>query len=63
MPAAIGQLPRLRVLDLRANRLTALPDSLADLPGLEKLDLRWNRFRQLPECAELLRRRGCHVLD
>jgi len=62
VPAALGGLKRLRVLDLRANRLAALPDTLADLPALEKLDLRWNGFYEPPPVAEPLRAQGCVVL-
>jgi Leucine-rich repeat (LRR) protein len=47
VPAEVGALARLRVLDLRANLLTSLPASLAELRGLEKLDLRWNKFADL----------------
>ena len=62
MPAALGRLARLRVLDLRGNRLDTLPDAIGDLPALEKLDLRWNRFATLPPACERLRERGCVVL-
>jgi Leucine-rich repeat (LRR) protein len=62
VPAEVGALAPLRVLDLRANLLTSLPASLAELRGLEKLDLRWNKFADLPAPAQRLRRGGCVVL-
>ena len=52
-------LRELRLLDLRANRLTAVPDWIVELPRLEKLDLRWNEVYDVP--AGLLER-GCVVL-
>ncbi|MBB0245429.1 hypothetical protein FNQ90_15300 [Streptomyces alkaliphilus] len=55
-------LPRLRHLDLRANRLTGLPATVLDLPALEKLDLRWNPFDPPPDLVAELERRGCAVL-
>jgi Leucine-rich repeat (LRR) protein len=58
----VAALPRLRVLDVRANGLTALPDALADAPALEKLDLRWNGLTALPPAAKRLEDRGCFVL-
>ena len=49
----------LRLLDLRANRLTSVPDWIAELPRLEKLDLRWNEVYEPPAA---LVERGCVVL-
>ena len=42
MPAEIGRLSELRVLDLSENDLTGLPYELANLKKLERLDLRGN---------------------
>jgi hypothetical protein len=54
-------LKHLRFLDLRANRLSTLPESLSALHRLEKLDLRWNHFQSLPAWIVKLERRGCIV--
>jgi Leucine-rich repeat (LRR) protein len=54
-------LKQLRFLDLRANRLSALPESLAELHRLEKLDLRWNQFQTVPFWIDTLKDRGCIV--
>ena len=61
MPSSPGNLPRLRHLDLRANRLSTLPATLANLKLLEKLDLRWNRFETMPDWLEQLEKNGCIV--
>jgi hypothetical protein len=62
VPETVGELRDLRLLDLRANPLCALPDALADLPALQKLDLRWTPFfPKLPPVARHLRDRGCTV--
>jgi Leucine-rich repeat (LRR) protein len=58
----VAGLPRLRVLDLRANGLTTVRDELAAAPALEKLDLRWNDLAALPPAARRLEERGCFVL-
>jgi Leucine-rich repeat (LRR) protein len=55
----VRHLRELRLLDLRANRLTSAPAWLAELPRLEKLDLRWNEVYEPPPG---LRERGCVVL-
>ena len=52
-------LRELRLLDLRANRLTRVPDWIVELPRLEKLDLRWNEVFDPPSG---LIERGCVVL-
>ncbi|MNG40492.1 Leucine Rich repeats (2 copies) [compost metagenome] len=48
-------------MDLRANRLSALPDSLAELTQLQRLDLRWNNFAEMPAVLEPLIAQGCLV--
>jgi Leucine-rich repeat (LRR) protein/Tfp pilus assembly protein PilF len=48
LPASIGQLTRLRKLQISRHHLTALPDSLGNLPELESLDLSSNRLTALP---------------
>ena len=49
LPEALGQLTRLREVNLSHNRLTALPESLGQLTQLQSLDLRGNRLMALPE--------------
>ena len=58
-PDAVRGLHELRTLDLRANRLTSVPDWIVELPRLEKLDLRWNEVSEVPQA---LLDRGCFVL-
>ena len=48
LPDAIRGLVSLRILRLRARRLTALPDALVELPDLALLDLRHSGVRALP---------------
>ena len=48
-------------MDLRANRLSSLPESLSKLHKLEKLDLRWNQFRKRPCLDQSTEKRGCIV--
>ena len=55
----VRSLRELRLLDLRANRLTSVPDWIVELPRLEKLDLRWNEVYDPPSG---LIERGCVVL-
>ncbi|AEK46021.1 leucine-rich repeat domain-containing protein [Amycolatopsis mediterranei] len=49
LPGDIGQLSRLRYLDVDDNQLTALPDSIGQLRQLEHLNVMRNRLRDLPE--------------
>jgi hypothetical protein len=49
LPAAIGTLNRLRVLDLADNALTELPSEFGRLVALRYLYLHRNRLRHLPE--------------
>ncbi|XP_071507067.1 E3 ubiquitin-protein ligase LRSAM1-like [Diadema antillarum] len=45
----IKDLSLLRVIDLRNNRFTQLPDSLTDLGQLQVLDVQDNKLKQLPK--------------
>jgi hypothetical protein len=58
----LADLPRLRHIDVRSNRLTRLPDWVVDLPALEKPDLRWNACEPSPALLNKLELRGCVVL-
>ncbi len=49
LPANIGQLSRLRYLDLRYNQLTNLPESVGQLRHLVHLNVMGNRLSGLPE--------------
>jgi Leucine-rich repeat (LRR) protein len=51
----------LEFLDLRVNRLTAVPEEVRSRPRLRKLDLRWNKVRPLPDWVARLERNGCTV--
>ena len=62
LTAALGRAINLTHLDLRGNKLRALPSSLAALPQLEKLDLRWNKLTGEQPWIEELERRGCVAL-
>ena len=53
-------LRELRLLDLRANRLTSVPDWIVELPRLEKLDLRWNEVYDVPRRFARARLRRAH---
>ena len=54
-------LENLAFLDLRANRLTAVPAGVDALPRLRKLDLRWNKLDAPRAWREEMARRGCTV--
>lgn len=56
LPKSIGKLHNLRIVSLKANRLTALPPSLADLISLECLDISGNNFSHIPLEITLLTR-------
>ena len=44
----IGNLSSLRILDLRHNNLTTLPETIGNLANLELLDLRENDLTSIP---------------
>lgn len=44
VPAEIGQLTNLHVLNLSNNQLTGLPNELGNLTNLQTLDLRGNSY-------------------
>ena len=48
LPRSLGQLARLRRLNLSHNRLTAVPEFIADLSRLQSLDLSANQLTALP---------------
>jgi hypothetical protein len=57
----MGDLQDLAFLDLRANRLTAVPAVVEALPRLRKLDLRWNKLDPPRAFREGMAERGCLV--
>ena len=58
LPANFGRLSRLRVLELRENRLTSLPKSMSRLTHLQRLDLGQN---DLSELVGARRRGAAHI--
>ncbi len=48
LPSSIGNLKKLKLLNLWDNNLSSLPSSLGNLEQLESLYLDWNRFSALP---------------
>ena len=55
VPPELGQVTRLRQLELHSNRLTALPPEIGRLTQLVRLGLAGNRLTALPPLAELKR--------
>lgn len=53
-PAALWQLPRLRVLGLCNNALQEIPATVSQLSSLDSLDVRNNDLRALPYQLALL---------
>nr|WSY57885.1 hypothetical protein OG999_28425 [Streptomyces sp. NBC_00886] len=62
LPQELADLPRLRQLDVRSNRLTLVPDWVLGMPSLEKLDRRWNECAPSAALLTESERRGCVVL-
>ena len=56
LPAGVRELPRLRHLDVRNNRLTSLPEWLSELPALESLSIGENPLRGIPTAVTKLTR-------
>ena len=59
LPAALGELTQLRMLDVAHNRLEALPDAIGALRELEVLYLGDNRLTDMPEAVRAAR--GAHL--
>jgi hypothetical protein len=63
LPENLGDLKKLRVLNLRDCKLTKLPHSIGELEDLELLDLRGNALTQLPESFGNLKKLKYLILD
>jgi hypothetical protein len=63
LPASIGQLEHLRVLDLYGALLKGLPATIANLQNLEELNLGHNGIRAVPPQVASLHKLKCLVLD
>ena len=61
VPAEIGQLTSLTVLDLDDNQLTSVPAEIGQLRALEKLYLKGNKLTSVPVAVNELRAAGCDV--
>ena len=62
LPAEIGKLTSLKVLDLRGNQLTSLPAEIRQLTSLERLNLSDNEFTDVPVATYKLEAAGCFVI-
>lgn len=60
-PRVCEELTSLRVLSLRSNELTALPDALGNLVYLEELSVMHNRLTSLPDTVSRQRVRATHL--
>jgi Leucine-rich repeat (LRR) protein len=54
LPAALGSLPRLSLLDVRSNQLPCLPPELGRASSLVELKAGFNRLQQLPDTLGML---------
>lgn len=61
VPAAIGRLTSLRMLDLGHHAIAALPDAIGDLAALRYLTVRGNRLADWPAWVDAVRSGGCVV--
>ena len=61
VPAEIGQLTSLRVLDLQHNQLTRVPAEIGQLTSLRMLWLHGNRLTSVPAAIRELRAAGGDV--
>ena len=61
LPAEIGQLASLTVLELYSNQLTSLPAEIGQLTSLTELWLGLNQLTSLPAAIRELRAAGCDV--
>ena len=61
VPAEIGRLTSLTVLNLGDNELTSLPAEIGQLTSLLQLDLRGNQLTSVPAAIRDHRAAGCHV--
>jgi len=61
IPASIGILCNLIVLNVSNNKLSTLPDSMKELSALRNLDIRRNNFEELPEVVTSLSLRSLNA--
>ena len=61
MPSGVGQLQKLRVLDLEENKLDSVPNEIGRLRELQKLILQSNNLTQLPRAIGQLSQLRYHA--
>ena len=62
LPAEVGRLSALRMLDLIDNQLTSMPAEIGQLTSLTQLYLDRNQLTSMPAAIRELRAAGCHVV-